>query len=122
MRWEKHTCPNSRHESEVSGCCELRTHHVAKQRGEEIDQSPVSVGFSTRRQKKLPLSLDSILYVTEGTLLHLLENVVFLLILIGEAHERSVDVDVLLTQIRRLLVAQPRLKLIVMSATIDIGI
>ena len=82
----------------------------------------MSVGFSTRRQKKFPRSLDSILYVTEGTLLHLLENAVFTHILIDEFHEHSGDVDVLLMIVRGLLFAQPGLKLIVMSATLRIGI
>ena len=51
----------------VMGC----SRHVAKERGETV---AVSVGHSTGHQKPKPNSLDSILYVTEGTLLNILDN------------------------------------------------
>lgn len=41
--------------------------------------------------------------------------------ILDEAHERSVNTDVLLALLRRLLVRTNKLKLVVMSATMDVG-
>ena len=97
----------------VMGC----SRHVSTERGEAT--MPVSVGYSTKRRKRKPNSLDSILYVTEGTLLHILDNALFTHIFIDEVHERTVEVDVLLMKIRTLLNNGCNVKVIVMSATAD---
>ena len=81
----------------VMGC----SGHVSTERGE--DTTPESVGYSTKRRKSRPNSLDSILYVTEGTLLHMLDKAFFTHIIIDEVHERTVEVDVLMMKIRALL-------------------
>ena len=91
--------------------------HVSTERGEATVSA--SVGYSTKRRKRKPNSLDSILYVTEGTLLHILDNALFTHIFIDEVHERTVEVDVLLMKIRTLLNNGCNVKVIVMSATAD---
>ena len=97
----------------VMGC----SGHVASERGEAA--MPVSVGHSTKRRKRQPNSMDSIVYVTEGTLLHILDNALYTHIFIDEVHERTVEVDVLLMKIRTLLANGCNVKVIVMSATAD---
>ena len=97
----------------VMGC----SGHVSTERGE--DTTAESVGYSTKRRKSRPNSLDSILYVTEGTLLHILDNALFTHIIIDEVHERTVDVDVLLMKIRDLLATGCAVRVIIMSATAD---
>ena len=96
--------------------------HVVKERGETALKTPKSVGYSTRRDKELPQSLDSIFYVTEGTLVNIIDNAAFSHIVIDEFQERTLDVDLLLMKIKKKLSEQPSLKLIVMTATVDVQI
>ena len=97
----------------VMGCSD----YVSFERGEA--STPVSVGYSTKRQKYRPNSLDSIVYVTEGTLLNILDNALFTHIFIDEVHERTVEVDVLLMQLRNMVQNGSDVKIIIMSATVD---
>ena len=76
---------------------------VAKERGETEATALGSVGFKTRRHCKLPTSLDSILYVTEGTLIRVLEHAPFNHLLIDEFQVHSLDVDVLVMKFRQSL-------------------
>ena len=43
-------------------------------------------------------------------------------VIIDEAHERDITTDVLLVFLKRALVANPNLKLIIMSATINVNL
>ena len=78
-----------------------------------------SVGYSTRSAEQWPQSLNSITYVTEGTLVNIVDNVVFSHVVLDEVQERSVDIDLLLMKIKKKLHEKFPLKLIVMTATVD---
>ena len=62
--------------------------------------------------------------MTDGVLLAEIPNDRFLnkydVIIIDEAHERSLNIDFLLGYLKQLLVKRPELKLIITSATIDV--
>lgn len=64
-----------------------------------------------------------ILYCTTGILLRHLQNDQslsrFSHIILDEAHERDINTDLLMSLLRKALQDNPRLKLVVMSATID---
>ncbi|MCX7725807.1 MAG: ATP-dependent RNA helicase HrpA [Chitinispirillaceae bacterium] len=79
------------------------------------------IRFKQRAQKDTP-----IIYMTDGILLatlsqdHLLSK--YRIIIIDEAHERSLRIDFLLGWIKSILPKRPELKLIISSATIDLHI
>jgi len=91
---------------------------VAAERGEKLG---VSVGYKVR--------LDAVggdarlLFATTGILLRRLNDDPALAgvshVLVDEAHERSLDNDLLLALLRDLLPRRPSLKLVLMSATLD---
>lgn len=100
---------------------------VANERGEHLQES---VGYQIRMDSKLPRQTGSIAYCTTGILLvrlqqdldDILDNYSHLVI--DEAHERDIDIDFLLTVLKRAI--EERLskgrkvpKVVLMSATID---
>ncbi|EER03888.1 ATP-dependent RNA helicase, putative [Perkinsus marinus ATCC 50983] len=84
------------------------------------------VGYSVRNNTSLPSSVDSgsILYCTEGTLLArmsenpLLSGVSHLIL--DEVHERTKEMDVLLTLVKTSLLKDTGIKVILMSATANV--
>ncbi|RZC34194.1 HA2, DEAD, Dicer dimer, and/or OB NTP bind domain containing protein, partial [Asbolus verrucosus] len=94
--------------------------HVSSERNEECG---FIVGYQIRLKCNFNKSTGRILYCTTGILLrHLqsdptLEN--FPCVILDEAHERDANTDLLMKLLRRSLILNPRLKLIIMSATID---
>ena len=93
--------------------------HVSYERGETGMNITNSVGYSTRHAKELPQSLNSITYVTEGTLVNIVDNAAFSHIVLDEVQERSVHIDLPLMKIKKKFHEKPLLKLIVMTATVD---
>ncbi len=80
------------------------------------------VGYKIRFDQKL--SDDTkVLYMTDGILLTEIQNDPLLekysIIVIDEAHERSLNIDFLLGYIRKILPRRPDLRVIISSATID---
>lgn len=82
-----------------------------------------TVGYSVRFDKVLPQTHGSLLFCTTGILLRRLEHDLRLEgithIIIDEAHERSLQSDLLLKLFKDMLKHSPHIKLIVMSATIN---
>ncbi|KAF9902299.1 DEAH-box ATP-dependent RNA helicase prp22 [Lobosporangium transversale] len=97
---------------------------VAKRVAEEYDcRLGSTVGYTIRFDDKTS-SRTHLKYMTDGVLLReatvdpLLEN--YDLIIIDEAHERTVETDVLFGLLKRARSKRPSLKLLVMSATLDV--
>lgn len=85
------------------------------------------VGYQYRGSKKSARSDDTkLLYCTDGTLVARLINDPtlsdFNAVLVDEAHERKVNIDLLLYLLRNVLKNRPEFKVVIMSATIDINI
>ncbi len=96
---------------------------VAKRIAEEMDVNlGEQVGYSIRFNNKISAS-TRIKLMTDGVLLTELENDPWLsqyeVIIIDEAHERSLNIDFLLGFIRRIIKKRQDLKVIITSATID---
>lgn len=98
---------------------------VAKRVSEEVDVTlGEEVGYSIRFEP-LFSAKTVIKYVTDGMLLReamadpLLEA--YSVVVLDEAHERTVATDVLLGLLKEVLKARPTLKMVVMSATLDAG-
>lgn len=91
---------------------------VAHERGESIAES---VGWAVRGERKVGKS-NRILFTTTGLLLRRLQSEPDLAssshLLIDEIHERSMDSDLLLLEVATLLAANPRLRVVLMSATL----
>jgi pre-mRNA-splicing factor ATP-dependent RNA helicase DHX15/PRP43 len=96
---------------------------VAKRVSEELDvELGEEVGYSIRFED-LTSKRTILKYMTDGMLLreamldHNLNR--YSVIILDEAHERTLNTDVLFGLIKEILVRRPDLKLIVMSATMD---
>lgn len=86
--------------------------------------SGYDVGF---RYKNNPFSdwRNRLVYATDGTLINWIVSgqiANLSVIMIDEAHERSLNIDLILGLLKKLLPTYPHLKLIVASATIDSGL
>ncbi|TAK62945.1 MAG: hypothetical protein EPO24_04595, partial [Bacteroidetes bacterium] len=86
--------------------------------------SGFDVGF---RYKNNPYSdwRNRLVYATDGTVINWIANgqiANLSVIMIDEAHERSLNIDLILGLLKKLLPRYPHLKLIVASATIDSGL
>jgi HrpA-like RNA helicase len=83
------------------------------------------VGYAVRFDEKYSQKLTKIKYVTDGMLLRecIIDNQLskYSIIILDEAHERSVNSDTLLALVKNLIKNRKDLKLIVMSATLDIS-
>ncbi|KAI8920769.1 P-loop containing nucleoside triphosphate hydrolase protein [Powellomyces hirtus] len=81
------------------------------------------VGYSIRFERRASPE-TRLLYVTDGTLLRAVESDpevrAYDLVILDEAHERSIETDVLFGLLRRACRLRPELKIVVMSATLDI--
>ena len=91
--------------------------------GELNCQIGSSVGFTVRFDDHTDANETHIKYMTEGILIRELMSEPLLdsysVIMVDEVHERSVNTDILLALLKRILERRPDLKLILSSATID---
>lgn len=94
---------------------------VSKERGERIGES---VGYQVRLDAKRPTTPCSILFCTTGILLRRmssgangLDGVVH--IVVDEVHERDLNTDFLLVLVSRLVQLAPKLRVTLMSATLN---
>ncbi|KAK3874012.1 hypothetical protein Pcinc_021030 [Petrolisthes cinctipes] len=92
---------------------------IANERGEELGQS---LGYSVRFESVLPRSHASVLFCTVGVLLRKLEAGLRGVshVIVDEIHERDINTDFVLIVLRDMVRAFPDLRVILMSATIDI--
>ncbi|CAF0826884.1 unnamed protein product [Rotaria sordida] len=81
-----------------------------------------SCGYSVRFESILPRPYGSLLFCTVGVLLRKLESGLRGIshVIVDEIHERDINTDFLLVLLRDMLNAYPQLKVILMSATIDV--
>ncbi|CAF4942138.1 unnamed protein product [Pieris macdunnoughi] len=97
---------------------------VADELGENVGET---VGYQVRLQSKPPRPpAGAILFCTSGVLLRRLQFNPGLEgcthVIIDEAHERDVNTDITLLLLKRALKINPKLKIVVMSATLDIEV
>ncbi|XP_045616540.1 ATP-dependent RNA helicase A isoform X2 [Procambarus clarkii] len=94
---------------------------VASERGEDIGNS---VGYSVRFESVLPRPYGGILFCTVGVLLRKLEAGLRGVshVIVDEIHERDINTDFILIVLRDMVRAFPDLRIILMSATIDISL
>jgi len=102
----------------------LATVSVANRIAEELNTDVgQGVGYQIRFNETISDS-TYLKLMTDGVLLAEIPNDRFLnkydVIIIDEAHERSLNIDFLLGYLKQLLVKRPELKLIITSATIDV--
>ena len=82
------------------------------------------IGMKYRNSDPSSYSSDNrLIYVTDGWILQKLQNDPLLsdidVVIIDEAHERGIQIDLLLLLLKKLLLVRPEFKLIIMSATIN---
>ena len=94
---------------------------VARERYETMGDV---VGYHVRLQNSIPRSPGSILFCTTGMLLQRIQSNPTLdgvsHVIIDEAHERTLQIDMLLALLKRTLNVNPALKIIIMSATVNV--
>jgi len=98
--------------------------YVAKELYGSSLGSGYDIGF---RHSNNPYSdwRNRLVYVTDGTLINWIVNgqiANLSVIMIDEAHERSLNIDLILGLLKKLLPRYPHMKLIISSATIDSGL
>jgi len=101
-------------------------HRVAEERGERLGEG--TVGYSVRGESKIQRQNCRLLFCTNGVLIRRLLGEPLSMfseetcthVLIDEVHERSVEIDLLLTLLHHLLPKRPKLQVILMSATMDV--
>ncbi|CAG9122394.1 unnamed protein product [Plutella xylostella] len=97
---------------------------VAKEMGEDVGET---IGYQVRLDSRPPRPpAGSVLYCTSGVLLRRLQNDPGLHgcthVFIDEAHERDVNTDITLCLLKRALDLNEELRVVVMSATLDIDV
>lgn len=99
---------------------------VAEERGERLGQGVV--GYSVRGETQLRRESCRLLFCTNGILLRRLlgepddmfSDRTCTHLVIDEVHERSVEIDLLLTLLCHRLTNRPKLRVLLMSATMDV--
>uniref|UniRef100_A0A1B0AIR8 RNA helicase n=1 Tax=Glossina pallidipes TaxID=7398 RepID=A0A1B0AIR8_GLOPL len=93
---------------------------VAYERAESLGQS---VGYQVRLESRLPRDYGSILYCTTGIMLQRMQSNPLLndvsVLILDEIHERSVETDLLMALLKKILPHRSDLKLLLMSATVN---
>ncbi|KAJ6221246.1 hypothetical protein RDWZM_007058 [Blomia tropicalis] len=83
------------------------------------------VGYSIRFEEFYDKESTNIKFMTEGILIRELMNDPLLsnysVVIVDEVHERSVNTDILLSLLKKIIRKRPDLKLIISSATLDSG-
>ncbi len=104
------------------------TRNIPAYVAEKLYGSSLGSGFDIGfRHSNNPYSdwRNKLVYVTDGTLINWIVNGMIgnlSVIMIDEAHERSLNIDLILGLLKRHLPRYPHLKLIIASATIDAGL
>lgn len=100
----------------------MQAMRIAEELGVELGEE---VGFIFKGEKAVSLKTE-ILFVTEGTFLRLYENDPLLsefdLIILDEFHERHLETDAAFYCLNKTSKERPDLKLIIMSATLDMDL
>ncbi|KAM7353368.1 ATP-dependent RNA helicase Rhau [Cochliomyia hominivorax] len=93
---------------------------VAYERDESLGSS---VGYQIRLENRLPRDHGSILYCTTGILLQKMQTNPLMIginiVILDEIHERSVETDLLMALLKKILPHRSDLKVILMSATVS---
>ncbi|KAK0090899.1 hypothetical protein PV325_000065 [Microctonus aethiopoides] len=93
---------------------------IADERSEQVGDV---VGYQVRLSQELPNTPAGLLFCTSGILLRKLQFNPTLEgcthVIIDEAHERTINIDMLLVLLKRAIQERPSLKIIIMSATIN---
>ncbi|KAJ8028636.1 ATP-dependent RNA helicase A protein [Holothuria leucospilota] len=91
---------------------------VAHERGEDLG---TSTGYSVRFDSVRPRPFGAMLFLTVGTLLRKLTGGLRGVshVVVDEIHERDLNTDFLLVVLRDMLYANPGMRIILMSATVD---
>ncbi|CAG0917375.1 unnamed protein product [Notodromas monacha] len=97
---------------------------IAYERRERVGET---IGYQVRLDARLPeTSRGSIVFCTGGILLRKIMNDPTLEgvshVILDEAHERDVTTDILMVFLRRAVKANPNLKVVIMSATINVDL
>ncbi|CAE8631475.1 unnamed protein product, partial [Polarella glacialis] len=101
---------------------------VAEERGERMGEG--SVGYVVRGETKMRNDKCQLLFCTLGVLLRRLVSDgadsmfgsdTMTHLILDEVHERSMDMDFVLTLLRHVLPKRPQLKVLLMSATMDVN-
>ena len=97
---------------------------LAARVSEEMDvELGDKVGYSIRFEEFCSKDNTSIKFMTEGILIRQMMNDPLLeeysVIMVDEVHERSVNTDILLSLLKKIIKKRPDLKLIISSATLD---
>ncbi|XP_066965316.1 ATP-dependent RNA helicase A protein-like isoform X2 [Macrobrachium rosenbergii] len=94
---------------------------VAQERGEDLGKS---VGYSVRFESILPRPFGGVLFCTVGVLRRKLEAGLRGVshVIVDEIHERDINTDFILIVLRDMVRAFPDIRIILMSATIDISL
>ncbi len=115
--------------SSLIGCTQPRrvaAISVASRVASELQDNGHMVGYKIRFHDKTSKKETRIKFMTDGVLLAETRNDQALnnygVIILDEAHERSLNIDFLLGYLKKLLPKRPELKLIITSATIDTAI
>ncbi|XP_067933886.1 ATP-dependent RNA helicase A protein-like isoform X2 [Watersipora subatra] len=89
---------------------------------ERCDPLGISCGYSVRFESIFPRPYGSILYCTVGTLLRKLDNGMRGVshVFCDEIHERDLNTDFMMVVLRDMMQSYPDLRIILMSATVDI--
>ncbi|XP_043251721.1 ATP-dependent RNA helicase DHX30-like [Colletes gigas] len=94
--------------------------YVAAERNEDVGQT---IGYQVRLKHIIPKLSGSILFCTTGILLRRMQANPSLRgvshIIMDESHERTLQIDILLNLLKKVLKTNPDLKLIIMSATMN---
>ena len=92
------------------------------ERKEDLGTAGSLVGYSIRLESRMT-SQTRLIYATTGVVMRILERSKDLgditHLVIDEVHERSIDSDFLLIVLRKLMKVRPRLRIILMSATVN---
>ncbi|KAL3097315.1 hypothetical protein niasHT_023534 [Heterodera trifolii] len=91
---------------------------VAEERCESVGES---VGYSVRFEWMGPRPYGAIMFMTVGVLMRKMEHGLRGIshLIIDEIHERDINTDFMLIVVRDMVKANPKLKVLLMSATID---
>ncbi|CAK5111499.1 unnamed protein product [Meloidogyne enterolobii] len=91
---------------------------VANERCEQLGES---IGYSVRFEGITPRQYGAIMFVTVGVLMRKMEMGLRGIshVIVDEIHERDINTDFLLIVVRDMLRANPKLRVLLMSATID---
>ncbi|ODV90774.1 hypothetical protein CANCADRAFT_110676 [Tortispora caseinolytica NRRL Y-17796] len=88
---------------------------------ERCSKVGTEVGYAIRGESKSS-SATKLMFVTTGVMLRMIQtgiNPSITHIIIDEVHERSVDSDLLIASLRRIITANSKIKIILMSATVN---